>query len=312
MLSMPALLWFVYSADFCCCDAILCAKSLVNKNHSQLQLATMKKNTHFALTITAVSLLHIAGIWALSNFEDKPAELVAPQEELTFVELSSGAPAAAAAPTPVVQPKPEPKRERPPEPEIKRTIVKKPQENTVVERKPDPKPLLKPERKPEPERKPDRQPEQKPEQRQQPANNQALASNNQSKGNSPQGTGNSNNSSGKGSDGNKGGGDGKGAGGGSGDGPTTSVKIAGSDSCLRPDYPQESIDKGESGVARVRWVVGADGGIISVEVVGSSGSARLDKAALRKAKTCKFKPAMKGGVPVQNAYSRPYTFKINK
>ena len=297
----------VNSADFCCCNAILHVKLLVNKNHSQLQLATMKKNTHFALTITAVSLLHIAGIWAMSNFEDKPAELVAPQEELTFVELSSGAPAAAAAPMPVAQPKPEPKRERKPEPDVKRTIVKKPQENTVVELKPEPKL----ERKPEPERKPEKQPEKPP--RQQPANNQTAANNTaDNKGTTPQGTGNNTNSNGKGNDSNKGSGDGKGAGGGSGDGPTTGVKMAGSASCLRPDYPQESIDRGETGVARVRWVVGADGGIVSVEVVGSSGYSRLDNAALRKAKTCKFKPAMKGGVPVQNSYSRPYTFKISK
>ena len=263
----------------------------------------MKKNTHFALTITAVSLLHIAGLWAMSNFDDKPAELAAPQEELTFVELGGGAPAPAPAPLPVAQAKPEPKRERKPEPDVKRTIVKKPQEKTVVERKPEPKP----------EQKPERKPEQKPEksnQRQQSANNQSSAQQSDNKGNAAQGTGTNANNNGKGGDNNKGGNDGKGSGGGSG--PSSNVKIAGSANCLSPEYPQEALDRGETGVVRVRWVVGADGRINSVDVVGSSGSSRLDKAAKRKAATCKFKPAVKNGVPVQDSFAASYRFNIKQ
>ena len=269
----------------------------------------MKKNTHFALTITAVSLLHIAGLWAMSNFDDKPAELAAPQEELTFVDLGGGAPAPAPAPLPVAQAKPEPKRERKPEPDVKRTIVKKPQEKTVVERKPEPKPEQKPESKPEPERKPEQKPE-KSNQRQQSANNQSSAQQSDNKGNAAQGTGTNANNNGKGGDNNKGGNDGKGSGGGSG--PSSNVKIAGSANCLSPEYPQEALDRGETGVVRVRWVVGADGRINSVEVVGSSGSSRLDKAAKRKAATCKFKPAVKNGVPVQDSFAASYRFNIKQ
>ena len=255
----------------------------------------MKKNTHFALTITAVSLLHIAGLWAMSNFDDKPAELAAPQEELTFVELGGGAPAPAPAPLPVAQAKPEPKREQKPEPDVKRTIVKKPQEKTVVERKPEPKPEQKPERKPEPERKTEQKPE-KSNQHQQSANNQSSAQQSDNKGNAAQGTGSNANNNGKGG----------------GNGPSSNVKIAGSANCLSPEYPQEALDRGETGVVRVRWVVGADGRINSVDVVGSSGSSRLDKAAKRKAATCKFKPAVKNGVPVQDSFAASYRFNIKQ
>ena len=235
----------------------------------------MKKNTHFVLTITAVSLLHIVGLWAMSNFDDKPAELAAPQEELTFVDLGGGAPAPAPAPLPVAQAKPEPKRER----------------------------------KPEPERKPEQKPE-KSNQRQQSANNQSAAQQSDNKGNAAQGTGTNANNNGKGGDNNKGGNDGKGSGGGSG--PSSNVKIAGSANCLSPEYPQEALDRGETGVVRVRWVVGADGRINSVDVVGSSGSSRLDKAAKRKAATCKFKPAVKNGVPVQDSFAASYRFNIKQ
>lgn len=268
----------------------------------------MKKNTQFALTIFAVSLLHAAGIAALSSFEDKPAELITTQEELTFVEIGSALPPAAAplvAPvTPVVE-KPKP------QPDIKRTIVKKPEAERVIERKPEPKPEKKIEPKIE---KP--QPEKiiaKPTEQAAPANTAPLqtanAGNNQAAGSQGNGKGTA-----VGKEGKDGAGSGKGSGegnaSGSGSGPTSGPKIAGSASCLSPVYPQESIDRGEAGSVKVRWTVGADGSVLGVEVTGSSGYARLDNAALRQAKKCRFSPALKGGVPVQNNYTRPYNFKI--
>lgn len=271
----------------------------------------MKKHSSLALTILSVSLLHAVGIVALSNFDTKEAELLSPQEELTFVELSSGgAPAAAPVAQAPVKPVTQPKTHA--EPQVKRTIVKKPQEQQVVERKPDPKPEKTP-------KKPERQAEQKPER--QPERTQTAQAQTQSNtpahskgdGNSQQAHG-SGTQSGKGDGkghGGSGNGNGKGNGNGGGDGETSGVKIAGSESCLRPVYPDESIERGESGVARVRWVVSPSGSIASVDVIGSSGSKRLDNAALRQAKKCRFTPAMKGGVPVQNSYTRSYTFKLS-
>ncbi|AUZ06410.1 MULTISPECIES: energy transducer TonB [Vitreoscilla] len=270
----------------------------------------MKKNTQFALTIFAVSLLHAAGIAALSSFEDKPAELITTQEELTFVEIGSAPPPAAAplvAPvTPVVK-KPKP------QPDIKRTIVKKPEVERVIERKPEPKPEKKIEpkiEKPQPEKivaKP------KPAEPTAPANTAptqtASAGTHQAAGSQGSGKGTAIGKEGEGKGGGSGSGEGNSKGGGSG--PTSGPKIAGSASCLSPVYPQESIDRGEAGSVKVRWTVGADGSVLNVEVTGSSGHARLDNAALRQAKKCRFSPALKGGVPVQNNYTRPYNFKIS-
>lgn len=264
----------------------------------------MKKNTQFALTIFAVSLLHAAGIAALSSFEDKPAELITTQEELTFVEIGSAPPPAAAplvAPvTPVVE-KPKP------QPEIKRTIVKKPEAERIVERKPEKKIEPKIE-KPQPEKI-----IAKPVEQTAPTNTAptqtANAGTHQAAGSQGSGKGSAVGKEGEG----KGGGSGSGEGNtkGSGSGPTSGPKIAGSASCLSPVYPQESIDRGEAGSVKVRWTVGADGSVLNVEVTGSSGHARLDNAALRQAKKCRFSPALKGGVPVQNNYTRPYNFKIS-
>ena len=264
----------------------------------------MKKHTQFAFTVISITLLHAAGIVALSSTEDKPAELITTQEELTFVEIGSAPPPAAAPVVQKVQPVVEPPKVKPP---IKRTIVKKPDVEKVVEPKIEPKPekkMEKPIEKPKPEKKITQSDDSvKPA-----ANTSNASAANQAANGQGSGKGTASGKDGDGKGAGKGSGEGNASGGGSG--PTTGPKISGSASCLSPVYPQESIDRGESGSVKVRWTVGADGGVLNVEVVGSSGHARLDNAALRQAKKCRFTPALKGGVPVQNTYNRPYHFKI--
>src|ERR1051325_4114300 len=58
------------------------------------------------------------------------------------------------------------------------------------------------------------------------------------------------------------------------------------------DYPAESVKLGEQGATRIRYVILEDGSVGDVEVLKSSGYARLDKASVSLVKSkWRFKPA---------------------
>lgn len=65
-----------------------------------------------------------------------------------------------------------------------------------------------------------------------------------------------------------------------------------------PPYPAAARRLGEQGVVVVRVRVGADGHAEQVELAGSSGSSRLDEAALRSVRGWLFTPAASAGGPV--------------
>ena len=64
------------------------------------------------------------------------------------------------------------------------------------------------------------------------------------------------------------------------------------------DYPPESIPLHEEGVARVDYVVRTDGVVGELKITQSSGSPRLDAAALAIVGRWRFKPARQDGRPV--------------
>ena len=64
------------------------------------------------------------------------------------------------------------------------------------------------------------------------------------------------------------------------------------------DYPPESIPLQEEGVARVDFVVRIDGMVDEVKITQSSGSPRLDAAAIAIVSKWRFKPAMQDGRPL--------------
>lgn len=67
--------------------------------------------------------------------------------------------------------------------------------------------------------------------------------------------------------------------------------------CLQ-DYPAISVRLGEQGTTTIGFTITADGHVENVHVVNSSGSERLDNAAVKCAGSWRYKPAIKDNNPV--------------
>ena len=79
--------------------------------------------------------------------------------------------------------------------------------------------------------------------------------------------------------------------------PTPPLAIT-SHAVTAADYPSESIPLQEQGVARVDYVVRIDGAVDELKITQSSGSPRLDMAALAIVSRWRFKPAIQDGRPI--------------
>ncbi|AOJ04053.1 MULTISPECIES: energy transducer TonB [Burkholderia] len=75
-------------------------------------------------------------------------------------------------------------------------------------------------------------------------------------------------------------------------------------------YPALSKRRGETGVVKVRFVVGLTGRIESAQVVQSSGFPRLDDAALDAIRSSPCQPYLQNGQPMRAAYTQPYDFTL--
>lgn len=75
---------------------------------------------------------------------------------------------------------------------------------------------------------------------------------------------------------------------------------------VQPDYPSDAMRRNESGTVMVRITVGSDGRPDDVEVVRSSRSRALDRAATQAAKRWRFRPGQAGSVEV------PFEFKLDR
>lgn len=58
--------------------------------------------------------------------------------------------------------------------------------------------------------------------------------------------------------------------------------------CPRPDYPAEAKSRGEQGITTLGMLVGTDGAVRRIELLGPSGSAVLDTAAQESMARCRF------------------------
>lgn len=67
--------------------------------------------------------------------------------------------------------------------------------------------------------------------------------------------------------------------------------------CMQ-DYPPISVRLGEQGVTTIGFTIEVDGNVSNVHVVNSSGSERLDNAAVNCAAKWRYKAAIKDNVPV--------------
>lgn len=77
-----------------------------------------------------------------------------------------------------------------------------------------------------------------------------------------------------------------------------------------PVYPALSRRLGEQGQVMLRVLVRADGTPAEIAISDSSGSSRLDRAALEAVRRWRFVPARRGGTPVAAAVLVPISFTL--
>jgi periplasmic protein TonB len=77
-----------------------------------------------------------------------------------------------------------------------------------------------------------------------------------------------------------------------------------------PEYPAMSRRTGEQGVVALRVMIGTDGRASDVVVTRSSGSPRLDQAAITAIRQWRFVPAQQGGRPVSQWYDWRWEFRL--
>ena len=84
-----------------------------------------------------------------------------------------------------------------------------------------------------------------------------------------------------------------------------------SKTCAPPEYPRDSLAKGEQGTTGLRILVGVDGKAIDSEIESSSHSRKLDSAAQRALMECTFKPMPADAKPVQQWVKTEFVWKLN-
>ena len=80
--------------------------------------------------------------------------------------------------------------------------------------------------------------------------------------------------------------------------------------CDEPPYPAASLRANETGIVRLRFLVGVDGKVLDSKVERSSGSRRLDEAARAGLSLCRFRPGMVNGKPEQAWGRIEYEWKL--
>ena len=82
-------------------------------------------------------------------------------------------------------------------------------------------------------------------------------------------------------------------------------------SCAAPEYPRDSLSKGEQGTTALRILVGVDGKAIDSEIETSSHSRKLDSAAQRALMECSYKPQPADSKPAQQWIKTEFVWKLN-
>jgi protein TonB len=80
----------------------------------------------------------------------------------------------------------------------------------------------------------------------------------------------------------------------------------------KPDYPDVSKRRNESGTAIIRFVVGLGGQIEAAQLQKSSGYSRLDDAALAAIHAGVCQPYRENGEVVRAAYSQSFVFGLTQ
>ena len=80
----------------------------------------------------------------------------------------------------------------------------------------------------------------------------------------------------------------------------------------QPIYPADALRDQEQGTVRLRVEIDAQGSVQSVQVLDSSHSRALDRAAMESVRTWKFRPAIQGGQPVASTIDVPVDFRLDE
>jgi len=78
-----------------------------------------------------------------------------------------------------------------------------------------------------------------------------------------------------------------------------------------PEYPAMSRRLGEQGVVVLRVFITPEGRAADVQLVKSSGSARLDRSAMESIREWRFVPARQSGRPVGAWYEWRWEFRLD-
>lgn len=84
----------------------------------------------------------------------------------------------------------------------------------------------------------------------------------------------------------------------------------GGSSTPRPPYPDLARKRGQEGTVNVRCQIDANGQVINISIVKSSGFRLLDEAALKTVGKWKFRPGKKDGLSVAGTVIVPIQFKL--
>lgn len=83
----------------------------------------------------------------------------------------------------------------------------------------------------------------------------------------------------------------------------------GTETCARPEYPEQDLKQNHQGAVTLRFLLGADGVVKQSLVHTSSGYPTLDEAALTAISKCRFNPPMVDGKPVEGWTAIQYVWK---
>ena len=97
-----------------------------------------------------------------------------------------------------------------------------------------------------------------------------------------------------------------------GQGPVTGMRLEYGDASA-PPYPRDALRDGAEGTVMLQVLVGVDGRPLEVTIHAGSGHRRLDEAARRHVlRHWRFRPALRGGEPVQALGLVPIAFSLDR
>lgn len=94
--------------------------------------------------------------------------------------------------------------------------------------------------------------------------------------------------------------------------PIRTAPVADPRSCAKPDYPAASRRFEESGAVVLNLLIDKQGRVMQSKIVSSSGYERLDQAALRVLRLCRFRPATVDGKPEQSWNKLTYVWRLTE